>query len=259
VLSVTGLSAGYGSRRILEGLTFTLRPHTITAVLGPNGAGKSTLLGCITQEVPYTGQIFYQRQDLALLSPRERAKAVAVLPQLLPSPPVTVEELAAFGRAPYLDFGRRMSSTDRDAVERALVDAGALHLRGKLVPTLSGGERQRAFLAMVLAQDTRLILLDEPTTYLDMSHQRRFLSTLSQLREGRKKTLLVVMHDLSQAVQYADHILVLEGGRLRFDGPTRECLAGHVLEEVFQVKAHTIREGDEELVFFSPRPDTEER
>ena len=253
MLRVTGLRAGYGGRRILEDVTFSLRPHTITAVLGPNGAGKSTLLGCITQEVPYTGQIFYQRQDLALLSPRERAKLVAMLPQFLPAPPVSVAELAAFGRAPYLDFGRRMSPADREAVEQALTDAGAGHLREKLIPTLSGGERQRAFLAMVLAQDTRLILLDEPTTYLDMAHQRHFLSTLSQLRTTRKKTFMVVMHDLSQAVQYADHILVLEQGRLRFDGSTPACLASHVLEEVFQVKSHTVCSDGEELVFFSPR------
>lgn len=146
---------------------------------------------------------------------------MAILPQTLPAPAVSVAELAVFGRNPYLDFGRRMTPTDRRLVEEALERVGIAALRDKLLTELSGGERQKAYLAMILAQDTDVLLLDEPTTYMDMEYEAAFFRLLKALQAEKGVTLLVILHDLSQAMRYADRIVVLDAGRVRFAGDTR--------------------------------------
>lgn len=253
MLQVKNLCAAHGKNQILQNVSFQLRPHTFTAVVGRNGCGKSTLVSCINQQLRYTGEITFGDRNLALLPPRERAQTVAVLPQVLSSPHVTVEQLVLFGRSPYLDIGRRPSKADFDAVGAAMETIGIQDLKGKMVDELSGGERQKAYLAMILAQGTRLLVLDEPTTYMDMAFEASFLNCLDALKNRHKKTLLVILHDLSQAVRYADHILVLDNHRLLFDGDTAACLSSGVLEEVFRVRAHKFSENGEQFVVFSPK------
>ena len=186
------------------------------------------------------------------MTPRERAQRMAILPQTLPAPAVSVAELAVFGRNPYLDFGRRMTPTDRRLVEEALERVGIAALRDKLLTELSGGERQKAYLAMILAQDTDVLLLDEPTTYMDMEYEAAFFRLLKALQAEKGVTLLVILHDLSQAMRYADRIVVLDAGRVRFAGDTRACAAGGVLEAVFRVRQRPIADGDGEWIFFTP-------
>ncbi len=251
MLTIQGLCVARGGAPVLEDIGFPLVPHTFTALLGKNGSGKSTLVSCINQMTPYTGEITFSDRSLALMSPRERARTVAILPQLLPSPALTVGELVAFGRSPYLDLGRRPSDADRHAVDDAIRRVGIEPLRDRPVNQLSGGERQKAFLAMILAQNTRVMVLDEPTAHMDPEYGGTFLSLLTDLKATRKKTLLVVMHDLAQAVRHADRIAVLDQHRLCFYGTTEECLASGVIERIFGVKSHRIYEGGQELVFFS--------
>lgn len=186
------------------------------------------------------------------MTPRERAQRMAILPQTLPAPAVSVAELAAFGRNPYLDFGRRMTPTDRRLVEEALERVGIAALRDKLLTELSGGERQKAYLAMILAQDTDVLLLDEPTTYMDIEYEAAFFRLLKALQAEKGVTLLVILHDLSQAMRYADRIVVLDGGRVRFAGDTRACAASGVLEAVFRVRQRPLADGDGEWIFFTP-------
>ena len=164
MLSFHQVCAGYGKTLVLDRIDFTLAPHAMTAVVGRNGSGKSTLVSCVNRKLPYTGEISFSGRSLASMTPREQAKRIAILPQTLPSPAVTVEELAAFGRSPYLDFGKRLSPKDKQLVREALETVGIAGLRHKLLTELSGGERQKAYLAMMLAQDTDVLLLDEPTT-----------------------------------------------------------------------------------------------
>lgn len=253
MLNVQNLSAAYHGTVILDQVGFSLTPHTVTAVLGKNGCGKSTLVSCINQQMRYTGKISYGDQNIALMSLRERAKAIAILPQVLELPHVTVEELVMFGRNPYLDFGRRPATEDHEAVQRAMEQTGVVSFRKKMVDALSGGERQKAYLAMILAQQTRLVILDEPTTYMDMENEAAFLEMLLQLKKKHKKTLLVIMHDLAQAIRYADHIIVLNDHRVVFDGTNEECLEGGVLEEVFHVKRHMFEEDGEKYVVFTAK------
>lgn len=236
---------------VLDNVSFCLKPHTFTAVLGKNGCGKSTLVSCINQQLHYTGKISYADTNLALMPPRERAKAIAILPQMLERPHVTVEQLVCFGRNPYLDFGKRLTDEDRAAVQQAMADVGVTALSEKMVDSLSGGERQRAYLAMTLAQQTRVIVLDEPTTYMDMEYEASFLEKLTELKTKHKKTLLVIMHNLSQALHYADRILVLDKQRIVFDGTRQECLDSPVLEQIFHVKKHIFEENGEQFVLFT--------
>ena len=203
MLSFHQVCASYGKNQVLDHIDFSLVPHKLTAVVGRNGSGKSTLVSCVNQELPYTGEITFSDRNLAVMTLRERAQLISILPQTLHSPAVTVEELTAFGRNPYLDFGKRMSPKDWQAVDDALEAIGISGLRDKLVTELSGGERQKAYLAMVLAQNTRVMILDEPTTYMDMEYEAAFFRLLETLKTKRKITFLVIMHNLSQAVRYA--------------------------------------------------------
>ena len=253
MLILRNLSVRLDGKQILDNVSFTLRPHRLTALVGRNGSGKSTLLSCVNQRIPYTGEILEGEKNLALLPPKERAKAVAILPQTLPAPHITAWEMASFGRNPYLDFTGRLTEKDKQAVRDALREANGEELTERYVDTLSGGERQRVALAMILAQNTPIALLDEPTAHMDQSHEGAFLQRLTELKQTRKKTFLVVLHDLTLAAQYADDIIVLDGGKLVFAGPKEECLRQEILEKTFTLRRYTFEEAGEKKIFFSAR------
>ena len=235
MLSFHQVCASYGKNQVLDHIDFSLVPHKLTAVVGRNGSGKSTLVSCVNQELPYTGEITFSDRNLAVMTLRERAQLISILPQTLHS----------------LDFGKRMSPKDWQAVDDALEAIGISGLRDKLVTELSGGERQKAYLAMVLAQNTRVMILDEPTTYMDMEYEAAFFRLLETLKTKRKITFLVIMHNLSQAVRYADRIVVLDGRRIRYQGDTRACVASGVLESVFHVRQHQAEDNGEKFIFFT--------
>lgn len=238
MLEIKNLSVRFGQRQVLENVSFSLRPRRLTALVGCNGSGKSTLLNCINQQLPYTGTITWSGRNLTGITPRERAKSVAILPQTLPSPHITAWELAAFGRNPYLDFTGRLREGDREAVEAALRDADARELADRYVDTLSGGEKQRVLLAMILAQNTPVALLDEPTAHMDLRYEAAFLELLQKLKVEQNKTFLVILHDLTQAVRYADDLIVLDRGRVVFAGSKEECLEREILEKTFGLRRY---------------------
>ena len=250
MLSFRDVSVEYGKRKVLEKVSFDLVPHKITALIGKNGCGKSTLVSCVNGQVKYTGSILYSDRSVALMGRRERARLTAILPQLLGSPSLSVEELVAMGRTPYLDLGRRMTQTDRKYVEEAIACAGLEEMRKRPLLQLSGGERQKAYLAMVLAQNTRIIILDEPTTYMDMAYQAEFLRLLDTLKNRHKKTLMVVMHDLTQAVASADNIVLLHEGGVRFFGTARECVESGLIEQIFHVKKCIYEEDGQQRILY---------
>ncbi len=249
MLELHNVSATIGKKPILQNVSCQIRPHRLTVLVGRNGSGKSTLLACVNQQIPYTGEILEGEKNLALISPRERAKAVAILPQILPAPHIISREMAAFGRNPYLDFTGRLTEKDQQIVNAALKDANALDLAERYVDTLSGGEMQRVRLAMILAQNTPIALLDEPTSHMDQSHEAAFLELLRDLKQRKKKTFLVILHDLTLAAEYADDIIVLDGGRMVFSGTKETCLEQGILEKTFGLKRYTV----EEKIFFSAK------
>ena len=251
MLEIENLSVGFGNRQVLSDVSFSLRPHRLTVMVGRNGSGKSTLLSCINQQIPYTGTICDGQRNLALTPPRERAQAIAILPQALPAPHITAREMVSLGRNPWLDFTGRLTGADKQAVEAALRDADALELAQRYTDTLSGGERQRVALAMILAQNTPVALLDEPTAHMDLKYEAAFLELLQKLKQERKKTFLVVLHDLTLAARYADDLIVLDGGKMVFSGSKEDCLEQRILEKTFGLRRFAIAAEGEKRIFFA--------
>lgn len=222
------ISASYGKKQVLRDIRLCL-PEGVTALLGRNGSGKSTLLHCIAGALPFEGSVKLDGKELTGLPAREKAKLLSILPQMLPSPDLPAEEVVGFGRSPY---SARLSAEEREEVAAAMQKLGIGELARRRVSTLSGGEKQKVFLAMLLVQDTPLVLLDEPTTYMDLPFKSVFFSVLQELKE-KKKTVLFVSHDLSDGIASSDHVLVLEEGGIRFAGSREECLNACILERTF--------------------------
>ncbi len=243
MLEVKDLTVCYGKRTVLEGIGFSLEEGSFTALLGRNGSGKSTLLSALVGDTRFVGEVLFDGAPLALLSPRERAKRLTLLPQLLPTPPFTVAETVAFGRNPYTPLSGRLTEEDKRIVAESMEKTDVLTLAERYLATLSGGERQTTFLAMALAQKTPLLLLDEPTSFLDKARERHFWDTLARVRREEKITVLAAMHDLTAAVRAADRFLLLSEGALLFDGTREALLASHLLEDTFGVRCYDTEDG----------------
>lgn len=253
MLEIRDIHAGYGTHIVLDSVSFSVPDESITVILGRNSSGKSTLISCINQMMKYRGQILLDGVDIAALSPARRAQQIALLPQLLPSPAITVRELVSLGRSPYRTISHESSAEDVRLVDESMKLTDVFHLQSQRVDQISGGERQLVYLAMILAQNTNLLILDEPTSFMDISHEGRFLELLSGLSRNQKKSILLVVHNLSMAVRYADRIIILDHGKTVFQGSRADCLAGEEIERCFSVKRHSICEGDTEYLFFSPQ------
>jgi iron complex transport system ATP-binding protein len=243
VLQATRLDIGYGATRIVRELSFAPPPGQVTALIGPNGCGKSTLLKTFARILkPQGGELTLDGQPYANLTARELARKVAFLPQVLPIPEgVSVRQLVAYGRSPHNSLWGSLSGADQRHVDGALQRLELDSLADRPLADLSGGQRQRAWLAMVLAQDAAVVLLDEPTTYLDISHQVELLDLMRELAaEG--KTVITVLHDINQACRYADHLAVMQGGVLKAAGAPGEVISAALVREVFEVQVQVMRE-----------------
>ena len=236
-LEFQNISTAYGKKAVLKDISFTVESGSITALLGRNGAGKTTLLRCLTgQKLPESGAVLLDGQNAARLTPGRRSRMVAFLPQELPAPGVSVWELAALGRAPRLGLSGKLQAGDTDAVNAALEAVGMEQFAHRPVNSLSGGERKKAFLAMILAQDTPLVVLDEPTAHLDAAGRFELLALLEQLRRETGKSFLVVMHELPEALRFAHRVAVLREGTLAFEGTPEEFLAQNIGAQCFGVR-----------------------
>ena len=243
ILQAQQLDIGYGDTRIVQALSFSPPPGKVTALIGPNGCGKSTLLKAFARILtPQAGKLSLDGQAYAQISPRELARKIAFLPQVLPIPEgVSVRQLVAYGRSPHNSLWGRLSGADRSSVDQALQRMELETLAERPLSDLSGGQRQRAWLAMVLAQDAAIVLLDEPTTYLDISHQVELLDLMRQL-SAEGKTVITVLHDINQACRYADHLAVMQAGRLVASGTPDEVLDAELVSRVFDVQVQIMRE-----------------
>ena len=236
-LEFQNISTAYGKKAVLKDISFTVESGSITAILGRNGAGKTTLLRCLTgQKLPESGAVLLDGQNAARMTPGQRSRMVAFLPQELPAPGVSVWELAALGRAPRLGLSGKLQAGDTDAVNAALEAVGMERFAHRPVNSLSGGERKKAFLAMILAQDTPLVVLDEPTAHLDAAGRFELLALLEQLRRETGKSFLVVMHELPEALRFAHRVAVLREGALAFEGTPEEFLAQNIGAQCFGVR-----------------------
>ena len=238
VLRAAGLTVSATGREILHGVDIEIPAGRRTAIIGPNGAGKTTLLRALAGlNRRYTGEIQLDGRELGSYTEKELARVRAILPQeRAAAQGLTVEQLVTYGRFAHAGlFQTRSDAEDREAVAWAMETAHVSAFAEREVHTLSGGERQRAFLAMALSQRPRLLLLDEPTTYLDIAHQLRVMDIISQLNRIHGMTILMVLHDMAHAMQYADDIVLVESGRIRATGTPTEVLTEERIADVFGV------------------------
>ncbi|MFF4344218.1 ABC transporter ATP-binding protein [Kitasatospora sp. NPDC001540] len=241
-LAAHGLHLRYGDRTVVRGLDLELPGGAVTAIVGPNACGKSTLLrGLVRLLAPAAGAVTLDGADIHRMPARALARRMGLLPQQPVTPEaVTVEALVRLGRYPHQRMLTPWSAADQAAVEEALRRTGTDALRDRPVDQLSGGQRQRAWIALALAQDTDLLLLDEPTTFLDLRHQLDVLDLVTDLHRDAGRTVVMVLHDLGQAARYADHLVVLHDGELAAAGPPGEVLTAELVERVFQVPCRIV-------------------
>ena len=249
--ALEGVSFGYpladgGRRDVLRDLDLRVAPGEVVALLGPNGSGKTTLLRLLTGQLrPDAGTVTFDGRSVGDWPRGALARRVAVLPQQLELPAgFRVAELVEMGRAPHATRLFGSTADDEHAVRRALVDADALDLAHRFADELSGGERQRVLVAMALAQEPELLLMDEPTLHLDLAHQVALLAAIRRLRTQRGLTVVAVLHDLNLAAEFAPRVVVLSGGRVAAEGPPATVLTPELVEEVYGVRVEAVATTD---------------
>ncbi|MBD5770991.1 Fe(3+) dicitrate ABC transporter ATP-binding protein FecE [Marinomonas colpomeniae] len=237
-LSTHNLSVGYHDKAIVKDVSLIIPDGKIVALLGPNGCGKSTLLKAMSRILsPMEGEIHWQGKNLLTEPSRYLATQLALLPQTQPIPEgIKVKDLVAYGRSPYTGFWGRLTTDDNKVIQDAMDKVGVAELAEQLVSELSGGQRQRVWLAMTLAQDTPYLLLDEPTTYMDLSHQVELMELFKTLNDAGK-TIVTVLHDINQAARYCDHLIVMKDGEIITQGEPETVLTKDMLKSVFSLNA----------------------
>jgi iron complex transport system ATP-binding protein len=243
-LEAHGLSVGYGGADVVAGLDLVIPREAITAVVGANGCGKSTLLRALARLIrPRAGTVLLDGREIRELRSREVARRLGLLPQSPVAPDsLTVEDLVARGRHPHQGLFRQWSEHDEIAVEAALAATATSAFRDRPLDELSGGQRQRAWIAMALAQQTELLLLDEPTTFLDLAHQIDVLDLLDRLVAERGRTVVMVLHDINQACRYADHLVAMRDGRVHAAGPPGDVVDAAFIHDVLGLEASVVED-----------------
>ncbi|MCM3707487.1 MULTISPECIES: iron ABC transporter ATP-binding protein [Cytobacillus] len=236
MIEIKGLTKQFGKKPVVEDVTVTIEPGTITSFIGPNGAGKSTLLSMVSRLLEAdTGEVLLDQNNVKKWKSSDFAKRVSILKQAnYLNVRLTVRELVSFGRYPYSKG--RLSAADEKFVDQAIEYMNLADMENKYLDELSGGQKQRAFIAMVIAQDTDYILLDEPLNNLDMKHSVQIMKILRKLVDELGKTVVIVLHDINFASVYSDRIVALKDGRLMKNGPTSEIINSDVLREIYDME-----------------------
>lgn len=243
MLEIKNLCAGYAGKPVLENVSVSIPSGQVTVVLGPNGCGKSTLLKALCGILRVTeGKVMLDGQSILPLPRKQLAQKIAFLAQNRQIPDITVRRLVLHGRFPYLSYPRHYRPEDHTATKAAMEQMGIVDLADMPLTQLSGGQRQKAYIAMALAQDTPVIVLDEPTTYLDISHQMQMMRLAKDL-SSQGKTVVMVIHDLSHAMQVADRVVLMDGGCVITQGTPEAVFASGRLNAVFGVKLCRVKTG----------------
>lgn len=253
-LSTRELRAGYDDREVLAGVDVTVRPGSFTVIVGPNACGKSTLLRTLARGLrPRSGAVLLEGRDIATAPARDLARRLGLLPQTATAPEgITVHDLVSRGRYPHQSALRQWSPQDAAAVEEAMHQTGVTSLADRFVDELSGGQRQRVWVALVLAQQTSVVLLDEPTTFLDVTHQLAVLDLCEEMCRGGR-TVIAVLHDLNQASRYATDIIAVRDGKVVAQGNPRDVVTEQCVREVFGLESRVIPDPETGTPLVVPR------
>ncbi|MEC3918515.1 ABC transporter ATP-binding protein [Nocardia sp. CDC160] len=243
-LAAENITLGYGERVIVDGLSVDIAPGVITTVIGPNGCGKSTLLRSLGRLLkPKSGRVLLDGKAISTMKTKDIARIVGMLPQTPVAPEgLTVADLVARGRHPHQSWLRQWSADDEAEVAAALAQTGIADLAGRTLDELSGGQRQRAWISMALAQGTDILLLDEPTTYLDLAHSLEVLDLVDRLHDDLGRTIVMVLHDLNLAIRYSDRLIVMNSGRIVAQGRPADIIEPDLLREVFGLRAEVLED-----------------
>lgn len=243
-LSAHGLTLGFDGREVVPNIDVAFARGTVTSIIGPNGCGKSTLLRGLGRLLrPQKGHVLLEGSDVAAMQARAVAQRMSILPQTPHAPSgLTVGELVARGRHPRQRWYQQFSGSDEGAIAAALEATDIAGLAATPLEDLSGGQRQRAWISMILAQETELMLLDEPTTYLDLAHQVDVLELVRGLNRDTGRTVVMVLHDISLAARYSDVIIAMRDGKIVAEGPPSDVVTPELLWDVFGLRAEVIRE-----------------
>lgn len=241
-LVADSVDLGYGERLVVSGLSLAIQSGLVTAIVGPNACGKSTLLRALARIItPNQGQVVLDGEDIHSLPTKEVARRLGLLPQTPIAPDgILVADLVARGRSPHQTLFQQWSTADEAAVMAALEATETLDLAERPVDELSGGQRQRVWIAMTLAQETPILLLDEPTTFLDITHQVELLDMVSSLNRERGRTVVMVLHDLNMACRYAQYLVAMRDGRIVTEGPPEDVMTETTVREVFDLDSVVI-------------------
>lgn len=244
MLRINNLSAGYNNEDILDDINLDIDNNQVTVIIGPNGSGKSTLLKLIIGLIKSSkGDIYIDNIDIKTMTNQQLAQKISYLPQGKKVPDIQVKRMVLHGRFPYLQYPRRYRKQDYDMVYQALKQVEIENLADKNVNQLSGGTQQKVYIAMALAQDTPIILMDEPTTYLDISHQIKLMNLAKELANNGK-SVVMVLHDLTQAFYYADRIIVISEGKVVLEGIPEDIFHSDIIFKVFDVKINRLFKND---------------
>jgi iron complex transport system ATP-binding protein len=244
IITTQNLSIAYGNVEIVKDLNLKIPKGKITTIIGANGCGKSTILKAIARILqPKSGKICLNGDDILRKNSREIAKIMAFLPQNPQAPKgLSVEELVAYGRFPHQNGFGKLRKEDRKVIDWAIEVIGMKQYRDRSIETLSGGQRQRVWIAMALAQETELLLLDEPTTYLDLSHQLEILQLLEDLNRKQGRTIVMVIHELNNAARFADYMVGIKKGKIVCDGKPEEVMTKENLKNIFNIDAEIVKD-----------------
>lgn len=244
-LEVKNLTAGYGDTKIIENLNLTIPEGKVTALIGANGCGKSTLLKTICRIIPFMGgEVLLDGKRIDSYDTRQLAKQMAILPQNPTAPgELTVRELVMYGRAPHQGkLFARSTKEDKEIVEWALKETDLLEFADRGINNMSGGQRQRAWIAMAIAQNTDILFLDEPTSFLDVSHQMDVLHLVEHLNKTYNKTIIMVIHELNEAARFADYLVAMKKGCIMYEGTPHEIFHNDMLMDVFGIDSHIMND-----------------
>ncbi|MFC6347166.1 iron ABC transporter ATP-binding protein [Vagococcus carniphilus] len=252
MMQIDQVTKKYGTKEVIHEVDYQVTPHKLTAFIGPNGAGKSTLLSIMSRLIDKDqGGIYLEKEEIKTWNQQQLAQKLSILKQANGTQlKLTVRELVAFGRFPHSKG--KLTALDKEKIEEALSYLGLLDLAEESINTLSGGQLQRAYIAMVLAQDTEYIFLDEPLNNLDMNHAVQLMKTIRRLVDEKKKTVIIVLHDINFAASYADEIVAMKEGKIFKTGTTEEVITKEVLDDLYDMSVRVCEmEGKRFCLYFN--------